>query len=78
MAAAVKVSIVFSPHLSTKRQKEAPRNSASERYFRKKAHHAWQQFYEMTGGLSNQHKNLRLHVFSSQQELRLFNDISLA
>ena len=40
MAAAVKVSIVFNPNLSTKRQKAAPRNSASERYFRKKAHHA--------------------------------------
>ena len=40
VAAAVKVSIVFNPNLSTKRQKAAPRNSASERYFRKKAHHA--------------------------------------
>ncbi len=40
--------------------------------------HMWQQFYGTMGGLSNQHKNLRLHVVSCQQEIGLFNDIYLA
>ena len=51
--------------------------SAGLNFNEAKRNHVQQQFYGATG-LSNQHKNLRLHVFSCQHELRLFNDISVS